>query len=181
MNNGGNMGRYIISAIVVLAVIAGVIGFAYSRGNFNMANSGNTEDVKDDSADQVILGTDNDGMDNDSGGAISTSSTATTIVTNKYKDGTYTAIGGYTSPGGPETITVTLVIRNDIIMDATVVGHKTNAITEKYQTKFITGYKSLVIGKNIDSLQLDKVSGSSLTPKGFNAALATIKINASLI
>jgi len=35
-----------------------------------------------------------------------------------------------------------------------------------------------VIGKNIADVQLSRVSGSSLTPEGFNNALATIKSQA---
>jgi len=36
-----------------------------------------------------------------------------------------------------------------------------------------------VIGKSIDDIRLDKMAGSSLTTKGFNAALEKIKIEAA--
>jgi hypothetical protein len=39
-------------------------------------------------------------------------------------------------------------------------------------------YKQYVVGKKIDEVQLTKVSGSSLTPQGFNDALAKIKAEA---
>jgi hypothetical protein len=43
---------------------------------------------------------------------------------------------------------------------------------------FVSGYKQYVVGKNIASIHLDRVSGSSLTGAGFNAALARIEIEA---
>jgi len=43
---------------------------------------------------------------------------------------------------------------------------------------FISGYKPYVIGKNIDTISLDRVSGSSLTPAAFNEALGQIKTEA---
>ncbi len=177
MNQTNNSSRYIIGAIAVIIVIAGVLGFAFTRSSQNSANNTN-----DDGLNDVVSDIDNDGMDQDTGTDVSTTTdiigTSTISTANKYKDGTYTATGNYRSPAGSETIDVTLAIRNDIIIDATVVGHATIDRSVDYQSRFISGYKSYVIGKNIDSINLTKVSGSSLTPKGFNAALTEIKTEA---
>ena len=98
--------------------------------------------------------------------------------TNVYKDGTYSATGNYVSPGGAESIGVTLTLKDDVIVDITTVSNAFRPETKIYQGKFISGYKTLVVGKKIDEVALTKVSGSSLTPKGFRDALAQIKVEA---
>lgn len=97
--------------------------------------------------------------------------------TSTYKDGTYTATASYNSPGGMDQIKVTLTLKNDVVMDVTTTasGDKTS---ERYQAMFLADYKQYVVGKNIASVKLDKVSGPSLTPAGFNDALAKIKAQA---
>ena len=99
--------------------------------------------------------------------------------TSRYKDGTYSAVGEYISPGGEESINLTLTLKNDVIVDAQVVSNAIRPNSVIYQGKFISGYKTLVVGKNIDNVALTKVSGSSLTPKGFADALAKIKVQAA--
>jgi hypothetical protein len=46
------------------------------------------------------------------------------------------------------------------------------------QGEFISGIAGVVVGKNIDSIKVDKVGGSSLTSGGFNAAVDAIKADA---
>ena len=96
-----------------------------------------------------------------------------------YKDGTYSAKGDYISPGGDEQIEVQVMLKNDIVVDAEVkslVAQRPNSV--KFQGIFIANFRPLVIGKKIDEVALSKVSGSSLTSGGFNAALDKIKIQA---
>lgn len=88
---------------------------------------------------------------------------------------TYTAIGSYTSPAGPEEVGVTLSVENGVITDASVEVKATNQFSKKWQGVFQSNFKQLVIGKDIATLKLDAVSGSSLTPKGFNDAVEKIK------
>lgn len=95
-----------------------------------------------------------------------------------YKDGTYSATGSYMSPGGLDHFGVTLTLKNDVVTDISATPGAGDKTSEKYQAKFISGYKALVIGKNINEVNLTKVSGSSLTPKGFNDAIAQIKVQA---
>lgn len=97
-----------------------------------------------------------------------------------YKDGSYTAVGHYTSPAGPETINVTLTLKNNLITDADVKPQATNRKSVFMQNAFVSGYKPLVVGKNIDEVMLSgNISGSSLTLKGFNDAVAQVKALAS--
>lgn len=95
-----------------------------------------------------------------------------------YVDGTYSATGNYVSPAGPEEIAVTLTLKSDIVTDVTVVPKATNPKSVFMQGQFVSGYKALVVGKKIDDVQLTKISGSSLTPIGFNEALVEIKAEA---
>lgn len=93
-----------------------------------------------------------------------------------YKDGTYTAVGNYNSPGGDDQIQVTVTLKNDIITDATVTSLVAMGGPSKlFQNQFIAGFKQQVIGKNIADVRLTKVSGSSLTPLGWNDAIAKIE------
>lgn len=95
-----------------------------------------------------------------------------------YTNGTYTAVGDYISPGGAETINITLVIENDVVTDATAIPQATRPISVTMQSAFVGGFKELIVGKNVDEITIDKVSGSSLTPKGFMDALVKIKAQA---
>ena len=110
--------------------------------------------------------------------------TLTPVVTKEtagssvYKDGTYTAIGSYEAPGGTEQITITLVIKNDIVTGASGVAGSYDRTSLRYENAFLSGFKQYVVGKSIDSIQLGRVSGASLTPQGFNDALAQIKSQA---
>ena len=94
-----------------------------------------------------------------------------------YKDGTYSEMGHYISPGGAESIDVTVTLENDIITSATVTGNASGEAQE-HQDDFIAGYKSSVVGKDIDTVSLSRVGGASLTTNGFNAALKLIKADA---
>jgi uncharacterized protein with FMN-binding domain len=97
----------------------------------------------------------------------------------KYENGTYTVTGNYVSPGGPRDIGVTVVIVNDVITDATFEGRATDPTSKRFQGEFGDNFKPMVVGKNIDEVVLTKVSGSSLTPKGFNDAVQKIKSEAA--
>ena len=99
-------------------------------------------------------------------------------ITHTYKDGKYSAEGDYRSPGGPEQVKVSITLKAGTITDADVVSEATLPKSKHFQGLFISGYKPLVIGKKINEVQLDKVAGSSLTPKGFNDALAKIMTQA---
>ncbi len=95
-----------------------------------------------------------------------------------YKNGTYSAVGSYISPGGTEEVGVTVVIENGMIINSSVAIMSERPISAAMQQDFADNYKQFVIGKNIDEVKLDKVSASSLTPVGFNDALAKIKAEA---
>lgn len=95
------------------------------------------------------------------------------------KNGTYTAEGTYSTPGGTESIGLTVTLNNGIIEDVSLNQLASGGDTAIYQAKFASGYKPLVQGKKIDEVKLDRVSGSSLTSDGFNRALESVKRDAA--
>lgn len=115
-----------------------------------------------------------------------TSSTATqpintaadTATATTYKNGTYNATGSYISPSGQESIELTVTLKESIITDTSLASNATDRNAKDYQTAFASGYKSMVVGKNIDRVSLSRVAGSSLTSNGFNDALDQIKTDA---
>ncbi|MCS7091735.1 MAG: hypothetical protein NZM26_00055 [Patescibacteria group bacterium] len=105
------------------------------------------------------------------------SDTVDTVV-NTYKDGDYEALGQYTTPGGQSEIGLRIKLEKGIIIDSSVEIRANDPPSRRFQQEFAKNYKQFVIGKKIDDLNLTKVAGSSLTPKGFNEAIAKIKAEA---
>lgn len=103
---------------------------------------------------------------------------ATPAATSAYKDGTYSAVGSYTSPGGQEEVNVSLTVKNGVVTDSVFTASSPRPISNGFMQKVAANYKPLVIGKKLADLQLGAVSGSSLTPMGFNDAVAKIRVQA---
>jgi hypothetical protein len=92
-----------------------------------------------------------------------------------YKDGTYGADGSYTSPGGTETLHVSLTISNDIIKSLSVTPVHVDPTAAEYEAKFDAAIGGIVIGRDLANANVGAVAGSSLTSIGYNSALATIR------
>lgn len=110
--------------------------------------------------------------------AASPAATGAATPATEYKDGTYTATGTYQSPGGQESVEITLTIAGDKITDATGKSNATRPQSVEYQGQFLSNFAGEIVGKNVDQVSLDKVAGSSLTSGGFENALQTIKSDA---
>ncbi|GAB3404475.1 hypothetical protein GCM10027515_16530 [Schumannella luteola] len=115
----------------------------------------------------------------DSGSGSSSSDSGSTS-SNSYKDGSYTATGKYQSPGGNETIKVTLTLESNKVTKAEVEPQASSGNAKQYQTQFSSGIDGEVVGKSLDELSVTRVSGSSLTSRGFNDAVDQIKHLAEL-
>ncbi|MBP9818293.1 hypothetical protein KBC75_06135 [Candidatus Shapirobacteria bacterium] len=145
---------YLVPGLVVAGVVvAGVIGFA--------ARYNRTEEKKE----MVVE---------------PTSAPTAVVLDYKYKDGEYSAEGMYTSPAGPEQIKVDLTVKDGVVTDSTVTAEATVPKSVFMQGVFVDNYKPMVVGKNLNEIKLDKVAGSSLTPKGFNDALDKIREQAKV-
>ena len=96
-----------------------------------------------------------------------------------YADGTYTAEGSYATPESVEQISVTVTLEGDVITAVEVTGDPQKRESEQYQSQFIGGIADVVVGQDIDEIQVSRVAGSSLTSNGFNEAIETIKSEAA--
>lgn len=96
-----------------------------------------------------------------------------------YADGTYTESGSYQSPNGTETVDVTITLGSGVVTAVKVVGRGESRNSQHYQSEFANGIAPEVLGKNIASLKVSKVAGSSLTSGGFNSAVDAIKADAT--
>ncbi len=95
-----------------------------------------------------------------------------------YADGIYEADGNYVSPGGPRDIGIKITLEDGVVTAAEFEGRATDATSKRFQGEFRDNFKSQVVGKNIDDLDIKKVAGSSLSPIGFMDALEKIKVEA---
>lgn len=110
---------------------------------------------------------------------VPTSPTPTpTTPANGYKDGTYETSVTYLTPVRSQyKLDVTFTVAKDVITAADV-AYSQGAEKDPNAAKFEAAYKAQVIGKDIDSLNLSRVGGASLTTGAFNNALVAIKTDA---
>jgi uncharacterized protein with FMN-binding domain len=95
-----------------------------------------------------------------------------------YADGTYDATGNYESPAGKESIDVSVTLDDGVVSAVKVTPEATNPTSKTWQTAFASGVSDEVVGKSIDDVALDAVSGASLTTGGFQDALDQIAADA---
>lgn len=96
-----------------------------------------------------------------------------------YTDGTFSATGSYQTPGGEESIGVTVTLESGVVSAVQTEPMPSNGTTELYQGKFSSGIREQIVGTPLDDLSVDKVSGSSLTSGGFRTAIEQIKSEAA--
>ena len=151
-----------IIGIIVVALIAiaatAVIITTSKKDDTATTNDTNTTQTADNTANDTT---------NSANAAVDSSTT--------FKDGTYTATGSYQTPGGQESIDLTVTLSGNTISDAKVTQNATGGEAAQFQSKFAGGYRSLVVGKKITDVSLTRVAGSSLTPIGFNNAISDIE------
>jgi uncharacterized protein with FMN-binding domain len=147
-----------IIAVVLIAIAAGTVYAVTRPANDQATNTTDTSQTANT--------------------APTTETTETPSTTTTYKDGSYTATGTYSTPGGNESVTVTVTLTGDKITAIETTGSGTGGNSKQYQSQFLSGYKAQVIGKAIEEVSLSRVAGSSLTSGGFNRAIDTIQNDA---
>ncbi|GAA4000185.1 hypothetical protein OG252_46380 [Streptomyces sp. NBC_01352] len=115
--------------------------------------------------------------DADNARSPSASDNAAEPSSSTYEDGEFEAEGRYGNL--PSSIGVTVTLADDRITAVKVTPRATDETSLALQKRFAAAVPRLVVGKDIDSVRLDRVAGNSGTPKGFNDALAQIKAEAS--
>lgn len=107
--------------------------------------------------------------------APSVGTTPPEVAAGTLPDGTYTADGEYLAPSGPESVTVTVSVADGTVTAVEVVGHARDPQAKRHQGDFSAGIAAVVVGRPIADLMVDRVAGSSVTGRGFNAALDAIR------
>lgn len=159
---------FLAVTIIAVVVIAGVM----------MAQSDKKADETADTTDTVTTSSSEGTVESVAPSTTSEATTDTTAGSSAYKDGEYTATGSYSSPGGTERITISVTLDDGVVTATSATSGATDRDSKEYQSQFIANYKTSVVGKAIESISLNRVSGSSLTSQGFNAALDKIKTQA---
>jgi len=81
----------------------------------------------------------------------------------------------YFPEGRSESITVSLIISNSTISEMTVKNSMNDGKSRQYQLAFESEIQSLVVGKDVKSLNLSRVAGASITTDAFMQAVDKIK------
>jgi hypothetical protein len=103
---------------------------------------------------------------------------APAVVASEYQDGTHTTAVTYNTPKRDTyLLDVSLTLANDIVTDASVT-YGNGAEKDSNAQRFEKAYRTQVIGKKLDALNLSRVGGASLTTNAFNDAVAKIKADA---
>lgn len=161
--SGSSMGKLLIPAVVIGAFVIALIAFFALGMNKNNA---------------AVQPTPETAMQTTTAPSPTTApitGTEAATAASAYKDGEYSATGHYVSPGGPRDVDVTITLDQGVITAATFQGHATDPNSRRFQGEFKANFQPQVVGKNIDDVQVTKVAGSSLSPKGFMDALSQIK------
>ena len=148
-----------IIALIVVVLLGGLLAYLIS-------NKTEDDDDDDDFSKTPVVSN-----------AVSPQSSAST-ATDTYKNGTYNAIGGYDSPAGWDTLNVSLTLANGVVTNVVVTPDVVVSGSKRWVERFISGINQVVVGRNINDLNLTQVSGASLTTGGFNDAVAKIKVQA---
>lgn len=107
-----------------------------------------------------------------------TISTGSSHLASVYRNGSYTESGRYTTPGGAESILVTLELDNGAVSGVQMRTEAKSPTAKQFQNQFQQRLVSAVVGRDISSLSVSRVAGASLTSIGFNDALTRIKSDA---
>lgn len=119
-------------------------------------------------------------LNNQPSNDISTTPTENKVSSNSYKDGTYSVTEDYMSPGGKDSLGVTVTIGGGKISSVDVKNMAGDKTSSNYQNRFIAGISSVALGQSIDNLKLGVVSGASLATNAFNKALEDIRTQAQV-
>lgn len=136
------------------------------------------EEGDDDDDDEGGSNTPNQPLPTPTPAPVITTKPLPTKTSTLYKNGTYSATGSYMSPGGYDEIGVTVTLKDDVITSVSAVNMAGDNTSSRYEDRFISGMNQYVVGQNIKDVYLTKISGASLTPKGFNDAINQIKVQA---
>lgn len=151
---------YLVALAVI--IIAG-IGFTLFQSD-KVSNNPQTAEIiiSDDEADVIP----------------ETSSPTDSETANNYNNGVFNTVATYKTPNNDiYSMNVSLTLEDDTVTESNIV-YVDKASNSPSVKRFEAAYRNEVIGKNIDTINLSRVGGASLTSNAFNQALTTIKTDA---
>lgn len=101
-----------------------------------------------------------------------------TMRVTPYRDGVYAVTGHYLTPGGSESIGVTLTLVAGVVTAADVKVEATSPTARQFQDQFASRYATGVVAKDLSTVSVSRVAGASLTSVGFNDAITQIQSSA---
>lgn len=166
MDNKNTATKAVIGiTIVVVIALLGVVGAKFSQGDDEQISK-NADNTLNETTSSATAQTNANSTINQSSN------------TDTYKDGTYAKTVNYQSPGGIESISVTITVSGGTVSNATISQEANNRDSEEYQSSFRKNYQSKVVGKKLSELNLSIVSGASLTTEAFNDGLNDVRSQA---
>lgn len=97
-----------------------------------------------------------------------------TQANTRYADGNYDASSRYSTPGGTDTMDISVTLQNGSVIAVGASTSPQDAESKEYDNNFLDEFKTFVIGKNIEDVQLSRIAGASLTTGGFMDALESV-------
>lgn len=163
---------YIIAILIV--VVAGV-GFTLFRTSAPSDTAPTVSEATSTNAAVAI----NNGTSEEVQVPSTTQTQSPDSATSAYKDGTYLSEVTYLTPIRKEyKLDVELSVKDGIVTGAEVT-YSQGAEKDPNAQRFEAAYRTEVIGKSLESINLSRVGGASLTTGAFNKALAEIKVDSA--
>lgn len=163
---------YIIAILIV--VVAGV-GFTLFRTSAPSDTAPTVSEATSTNAAVAI----NNGTSEEVQVPSTTQTQSPDSATSAYKDGSYDSTVTYLTPVRTEyKLAVELTLKDSIVTGAEVT-YSQGAEKDPNAQRFEAAYRTEVIGKSLESINLSRVGGASLTTGAFNKALAEIKVDSA--
>ncbi|MDQ6985082.1 MAG: FMN-binding protein [Candidatus Dojkabacteria bacterium] len=102
------------------------------------------------------------------------------IINRKYKDGEYTYTAEYGATDVIESFTITLSLSDGFINEFEFIDQANLGKSKKYNSEFKTAISEKILGKKINSIEIEKIAGASLTTNAFNSAINEIRLEAAI-
>lgn len=169
--------KQIIMTMLVLAGVALVVGsiIIFNKKSMKSALSTNSNTTPSNTSTDNTTTAPSTTTNATSMGDTSSSSSAPATTTSSYKDGTYSSTADFYTPEETDTIKVSLSVKDGVVSNVSAVTSTSSRESRQYDSAFLNAYKSYVVGKSLRGLNLNRVSGASLTTEGFNNALDMIR------
>lgn len=149
------------TVVVILAYVSSVF--------IKPPGSSQAQQVQVAPTTQPLPITDNSSTGTSSSSSIPPSSSASA------QSGSYSDTVSYFVHGNNEQIAVTMKLNNSVVDSLSVTDSKSDPMSDAMQTSFENSINDLVVGKNINDINLASVGGASFTTAAFMEAVNKIK------